>query len=65
MVLESISTNTPALQGQQLGSDGYGNVDVTQVDGGDITSHVGAIKGLTSIQDIQNYIDKNIVQFFM
>ncbi len=64
MSVDTVTGNESPSYSSDVSSDSYGDVDVSQTDGGDIASHVNAIKGLTSQKEIQDYIDKNIIQFF-
>ncbi len=64
MSVDTVTSNEVTTHSSDVSTDSYGNVDVSQTDGGDITSHIEAIKGFTSQKDIQDYIDKNIIQFF-
>jgi hypothetical protein len=62
--VDTVTSSETTTHSSDVNADGYKNVDVTQIDGGDIPSHTSAIKEFTSQKDIQNYIDKNIIQFF-
>lgn len=64
MSVDTVTGSESPSYSSNVSGDSYGNVDVSQTDGGDIASHIEAIKGFTSQKEIQDYINKNIIQFF-